>query len=137
VIWKILADGVFLLHLGFILFVVLGGIPVRWRRRMALVHLPCVAYGAAVEHWGWICPLTPLENRLRELGGGTAYSGDFVERYLIPVLYPSDLRRDVQIVLGVFALAVNIAVYLYAWRCAATRSRGSGTPAQRSRALRP
>ena len=135
--YRLLADALAVLHLGFVVFVVCGGLLVLWRRWMAFVHLPAAAWGVYIEFAGWICPLTPLENRLRELGGGTAYSGDFVERYLIPVLYPSDLRRDVQIVLGVFALAVNIAVYLYAWRCAATRSRGSGTPAQRSRALRP
>jgi hypothetical protein len=74
-----------------------------------------------VECSGRVCPLTPLENRLRALAGDAAYSGDFVERYLLPVLYPPDLRRDVQVALGLFALAVNAAVYLYAWR----RSRRS------------
>jgi hypothetical protein len=134
---RLLADLLVVLHLGFVVFVVCGGLLVLWRRWMAFVHLPAAAWGVYIEFAGRICPLTPLENRLRELGGGTAYSGDFVERYLIPVLYPSDLRRDVQIVLGVFALAVNVAVYLYAWRRAARPSRGSGTPARRSRALRP
>ncbi len=114
--YRLLADAVVLVHLAFVVFVTCGGLLVLWRRWVAAVHLPAAAWGVFIEFSGQICPLTPLENRLRSLGGGAAYSGDFVERYLIPVLYPPDLRRDVQIALGLFALTVNAAVYLYAWR---------------------
>jgi hypothetical protein len=122
--YRLLADAVVLLHLGFVVFVVCGGVVVLWRRRMAFIHLPAAAWGVYIEFSGRICPLTPLENHLRALAGGSAYSGDFVERYLMPALYPPGLRRDVQIALGTFALAVNVAVYLYAWR----RSRKVSAP---------
>jgi hypothetical protein len=135
--YRLLADAVVLVHLGFVLFVVCGGLLVLWSRWAALVHLPAAAWGVFIEFSGRICPLTPLENHLRALGGDAAYSGDFVERYLIPVLYPTDLRRDVQVALGLFALAVNVVVYLYAWRRAPRPSPGSGTRARRSRAPRP
>ena len=114
--YRLLADAVVLLHLGFVVFVVCGGLLVLWRRWMAFVHLPAAVWGVYIEFSGRICPLTPLENHLRALAGDVAYSGAFVERYLMPVLYPPDLRRDVQIALGLFALAVNVAIYLYAWR---------------------
>jgi hypothetical protein len=114
--YRLLADAAVVLHLGFVVFVMCGGLLVLWRRWVAFVHLPAAAWGVYIELAGRVCPLTPLENHLRALGGGTAYSGDFVERYLIPVLYPPDLRRDVQVVLGLLALTVNAAVYLYAWR---------------------
>jgi hypothetical protein len=114
--YRLLADAVVLLHLGFVVFVVCGGLLVWWRRRMAFVHLPAAVWGVYIEFSGRICPLTPIENHLRALSGEPGYSGDFVERYLTPVLYPPDLRRDVQIALGLFALAVNGVVYLYAWR---------------------
>jgi len=114
--YRLLADAVVLVHLAFVVFVVCGGLLVVWRARTAFVHLPAAAWGVYIEFSGRVCPLTPLENHLRSLSGGAAYSGDFVERYLMPVLYPPDLRRDVQIALGLFALAVNVAVYLYAWR---------------------
>jgi hypothetical protein len=114
--YRFLADAVVLLHLGFVVFVVCGGVLVLWRRGLAVVHLPAAAWGVYIEFSGRVCPLTPLENRLRALAGDAVYSGDFVERYLMPVLYPPGLRRDVQIGLGLFALAVNVAVYLYAWR---------------------
>jgi hypothetical protein len=135
--YRLLADAVVLLHVGFVAFVVCGGFLVLWRRWAALVHLPAAAWGVFIEFSGRLCPLTPLENRLRALGGGAAYSGDFVERYLLPVLYPPDLRRDVQFALGLLALAVNVAVYCYAWRRGLTPRPGSGTRARRSRAPRP
>ena len=115
-VYRLLADAVVLLHLGFVVFVVGGGLLVAWRRRAAFVHLPAAIWGVYIEFSGRICPLTPLENHLRAMAGDAAYSGDFVERYLMPVLYPPGLRRGVQIALGLFALAVNAAVYFYAWR---------------------
>jgi hypothetical protein len=94
------ADLVLAFHLGFVLFVVFGGlIALRWRRLIPL-HLAAVFWGATVELAGLICPLTPLENHLRELGGENAYSGDFIDHYVTALLYPAGLTRSVQIVLG-------------------------------------
>lgn len=120
----ILADLVVLLHLAFILFVMLGGLLVlRWRRLMWL-HLPVVVWGAAIEFVGWICPLTPLENRLRAAAGEAGYSGGFIEHYLIPLIYPAGLTRELQWLLGALVLLVNAAVY---WRVLRGRSGGGQT----------
>jgi len=105
------ADGLVLLHLGFILFVVLGGLLVlRWPR-LAWLHVPCALWGVLIEVFGWICPLTPLENRLRALGGGSGYSGGFVDHYVTPLVYPPGLTRGLQMVLAGAIVAVNIVVY--------------------------
>lgn len=113
---SLLADLLVLLHLAFVAFVAAGGVLVwRWPR-LAWAHLPCAAWGALVSFAGWVCPLTPLENRLRELGGGTGYRGDFVARYLLPVLYPEGLTREAQIVLGALVVGVNVAAYVVGWR---------------------
>jgi hypothetical protein len=122
-LYRLLADAVVVLHLGFVVFVVCGGLLVLWRPWAALAHLPAAAWGIYIELSGGICPLTPVENHLRSIGGGGAYSGDFVERYLMPVLYPPDLRRDVQAALGLFALGVNVAVYIWVWRRRTAGSR--------------
>jgi uncharacterized protein DUF2784 len=107
------ADAIVVLHVGFVVFVLLGGLLVlRWRRVIWL-HLPAAAWGIAVEYGGWICPLTPLENELRQRSGATAYSGDFIEQYLVPLLYPAHLTRGAQAALGSLALVVNLIVY---WR---------------------
>lgn len=74
-------------------------------------HLPAVAWGTFVELTGWICPLTPLENWLRVQGGGSGYEGDFLERYLLALLYPDGLTRETQILLGLVVLVVNGLIY--------------------------
>src|SRR5512146_3503694 len=89
--FRVLADAVVAVHLAFVAFVLLGGLlAIRWPR-LAWVHLPCAAYGAAIEIGGWICPLTPLENVLRHRAGEAGYTGGFVEHYLLPVLYPAPM----------------------------------------------
>ncbi len=114
--FRFLADLTVIVHLAFVLFVVFGGLLVlRWRR-VAWLHLPAAAWGAWIEFAGWICPLTPLENWLRERGGRPAYTSSFVERYLIPTLYPDSLSREVQWVLGGLVLLVNGLVYLMVLR---------------------
>jgi drug/metabolite transporter superfamily protein YnfA len=114
--YNTLADTIVLIHFLFIIFVVGGGLLViRWPK-MAIVHLPAAVWGASVEIFGWICPLTPLENHFRNLAGDNAYSGDFIARYLLPVIYPENLTHSVQQVLGTIVLAVNVIIYFIAIR---------------------
>jgi hypothetical protein len=125
--YRALADAVVVFHFGFVLFVVLGGILVlRWRRA-ALVHLPCAAWGALIEFGGWICPLTPLEHRLRELGNEPGYAGGFVEHYITRVMYPAGLTRGMQIAIGIFVIAVNVTVYWIAFGRRRGRLRAAAT----------
>ena len=110
------ADALVVLHLAFVAFVVLGGLLVlRWPR-LAWAHVPAALWGAWIEFAGWICPLTPLENRLRAAAGQTEYGTSFVEHYLLPVLYPAALTRELQWLLGGIVVGVNAIVYFVAWR---------------------
>jgi hypothetical protein len=114
--YLLLADLVLIVHLAFVVFVLCGGLLVlRWRW-IAWLHLPAVAWGAVVEFTGRICPLTPLENWLREQGGETVYRSDFISQYLLPVLYPGNLTRNLQLLLGTVVVAFNAAVYWRLWR---------------------
>jgi Protein of Unknown function (DUF2784) len=92
-------------------FVFAGGLLVLRRPRLAWIHLPAAAWGTLVEIEGWICPLTPLENRFRELAGGVPYRGDFVERYLLRVIYPEGLTPRFQLLLAAAVVGVNVAFY--------------------------
>ena len=117
--YSVLADAVLVLHFLFVLFVVLGGfLALRWRW-IVWAHIPAALWGVAIEFGGWICPLTPLENRLRALAGEPTYHGDFIARYLMPVIYPEGLTREMQVSLGFAALILNLLVYaivLRRWR---------------------
>jgi hypothetical protein len=109
------ADIIVLLHFAFILFVSAGGVLVlRWPR-LAWLHLPCVAWGVLIEATGGICPLTPMEMRFRLAAGEPGYSGDFIDRYLLPMIYPSGLSRGGQIGLGIVLLLFNLIIYAFAW----------------------
>ena len=113
--WRLLADFVVIVHLAFVVFVFLGGLSaLRWHR-MAWVHLPAVAWGAYIQFSGQLCPLTPLENWLRTQGGESGYSTGFIEHYVMPVLYPSELTRELQFLLGGVVIAVNLVVYSLVW----------------------
>ncbi len=110
-IYARLADVVVAIHMAFVIFVVAGGLLVwRWPR-LAWVHAPAAMWGIGIEWSGALCPLTPLENWLRVQGGERGYSGDFIARYLLPVLYPEGLSRSRQLLLGLFALVLNLALY--------------------------
>lgn len=115
-IYLALADAVLFLHLAFILFVVLGGLLLLWRRRLIWLHLPVVIWGALIEFAGWICPLTPLESWLREQGGDRGFSGGFINHYLGTLIYPEGLTRELQWLLGALVLAINAAIYFRVWR---------------------
>jgi hypothetical protein len=90
VLYRLAADAVVVLHLGFV---------------------AAAAWGAGIEFLGGVCPLTPIENRLRRLGGEAGYPGGFVDHYLLPALYPSGLTRRIEIALGIAVLLGNAAIY--------------------------
>jgi len=109
--YRVFADLVVVAHLAFVLFAVLGGFLVfRWKR-CAWIHVPAVVWAALIEFAGWVCPLTPLENWLRERGGAIAYRSGFIEHYILPLLYPAMLTRSLQITLGLLVLGINLGIY--------------------------
>jgi len=115
-VYNVLANAIVLAHFLFIAFVICGGLLViRWPR-LAFVHLPAAVWGAVVEIFGWVCPLTPLENHFRLLEGDSSYRGDFIARYLLPVIYPENLTTEIQQLLGGIVIVVNVIFYTIAIR---------------------
>jgi Protein of Unknown function (DUF2784) len=121
------ADGVLLFHAAFILFAVFGAAFALKYRWMALVHLPCALWAALVVGFGWVCPLTPLEQTLRRAAGQAGYSGSFVEHYVLSAIYPPGLTRNVQIALAIAVVAVNVILYWRVWRQRAHKTERRST----------
>lgn len=117
-LFRAAADVVVGVHAAFVVFVLLGALlVVRWPR-LVWVHVPAAVWGAFIEFQGWICPLTPLENYLRQRGGSSTYQGEFIEHYVLPLLYPARLTRDRQIWLGSLAVIINVLLYWHVVRMA-------------------
>jgi hypothetical protein len=113
--YLLLADAVMLVHLLFVLFVIFGSVLVlRWPW-ILWVHAPAFTWGVIVEIRGMVCPLTPLENRLRLLGGESGYTQDFLSDWLGTVLYPAFVGRGAQIAMGALLLLLNVALYFRVW----------------------
>lgn len=110
-LFRLAAEAVLLTHLAFILFALLGAaIAVRWRW-IPFVHLPAAAWGFYIEITGRVCPLTYLENDLRIKAGQSGYTESFVEHYLVAIIYPAGLTREIQFALAAVVIAVNMAIY--------------------------
>ncbi|BAO30120.1 DUF2784 domain-containing protein [Sulfuritalea hydrogenivorans] len=124
---RVAADFIVILHLGFILFVGLGAfLSLRWKRA-PLLHLPAALWGAAIEFRHGICPLTPLEQRLRAAAGEAGYSGSFIEHYLMPIIYPARLDESTQYLIGTLVVVINLAVYAWVfYRRSCHRSEKAG-----------
>lgn len=112
---RLLADAVMVIHFVFILLVIFGGLLAVWRWRLAWLHLPALAWGIWIQFTGRICPLTPLENRLRAMGGEAGYDGGFIDHYLLSLIYPDGLTRSLQLGLGIALVVFNALVYAWAW----------------------
>lgn len=111
-----LADLVLVIHALFIVFVVCGGLLVlRWRG-IAWLHLPAVVWAVLLEVFGWLCPLTPLEQDLRQAAGAAGYSGSFIEHYLVQFIYPAGLTREIQLYLAALVIIVNVVIYTLVFR---------------------
>jgi hypothetical protein len=114
--YRLLADAVLLLHLGFILFAVFGALLVARRRRWLPLHLAAAGWGFLVEATGAFCPLTWAEIHFRQLAGQAGYEGGFIDHYLLPLIYPAGLTRNLQLALGLGVLAINALLYAWIWR---------------------
>ena len=109
--YRLLADGVVAVHFLFVAFVVGGGLLVlRWPR-LVLLHIPAACWGALIELGGWSCPLTPLENGLRQAAGEAGYQQSFIEYYLLPIIYPAGLTRGLQLAMAAAVIVINLLIY--------------------------
>lgn len=126
--YRFAADAIVGLHVAFILWAVFGALTLLWRRAFACAHLPALAWAAYVEFSGHICPLTPLENHFHELAGNAGYGGGFIEHYVVSVIYPQGLTRNIDLLLGAALIAFNAALYLIVFLRGAPHS-----PTQESR----
>lgn len=114
--YALAGQAVVLLHFLFILFVGFGAVLALHHRLWMWLHLPALAWGLFVEFTNHACPLTSLENALRNAAGQAGYTDGFIQHYLIALIYPAGLTREVQFALGLVLIGFNLSVYALVWR---------------------
>ena len=114
--YSFFSDIVVLLHFIYVIFAVAGGILLIWWPKVIWIHFPAALWAALISFAGWICPLTYLENWLRIKGGGIGYSKGFIIQYVELILYPAGLTYYYQMVLGIFVVVLNLAIYGYIFK---------------------
>ena len=101
-------------HFAFIVFVIFGALLLFTSKKIAFIHIPSVVYGACIELFHFICPLTYLENWFLRKAGMKSYSNSFIEQYIIPTVYPNNLTVELQFYLGFLLIFTNIFIYVLA-----------------------
>jgi hypothetical protein len=109
--YEFLATLTLILHFLFIILVIFGGLLFFIKKWVILIHLPALIYGIYVEFTQSICPLTYLENFLLQKAKLTTYSTSFIQNYLVPIIYPINLTKDIQINLAIALIILNVVIY--------------------------
>jgi hypothetical protein len=120
---RALAEMVLMVHLGFIVWVILGGVVTRGRRLLAGAHVVSLVYGIVAELGPWPCPLTLAENFFEARGGLVPYQGPFLLHYLDAVVYPN-LPPMLLVAGGVGVCVLNLVIY--GWRLHRTLAARDG-----------
>ena len=102
-----------IVHFAFILFVVFGALLFFVTTKIIFIHLPALVWGSYIELTNSICPLTYLENWFLHKANLTTYSEGFIQNYLMPIVYPASLTKDLQIYLGIALIVINIVFYAF------------------------
>lgn len=120
--YQLLADVVLLLHFATVIFVMGGLVAIvignfrnwNWVNRpvFRIIHLVVIAVVVLQAWLGRLCPLTILENWLREQAGLASYSGSFIQHWVERVLYYDAPAWVFTVSYTLFALLVVVA-----WLC--------------------
>ena len=111
--YELAADIILIIHFLFILFVIFGALLFFVAKKIVFIHIPAIIWGSYIELTHSICPLTYLENWLLQKANLTTYSEGFIQYYLVPIVYPTNLTKDIQIYLGIGLIVINIVIYAF------------------------
>ena len=121
-IYRILADVTVVIHALMAAFVVFGLLVVlvgrvagwQWIRNFWFrsIHLGLIATIVVFPLIGGLCPLTDLENWLREQGGGETYPGSFIAHWVHELLFVQVSSWVITVSYCAFGAAVLLTFFL-------------------------
>jgi uncharacterized protein DUF2784 len=126
--YRWLALAVVGLHFAYLAYLLFGGfLAWRWPRSW-FVHLLAASWATLVITTAVPCPLTAVQNWLRERGGQPPVTGGFIARYVRGVFYPADHETAAQVAVGLLVAVswTGLAVRLARLRARVHREPPSG-----------
>ena len=111
--YELAAEIILIIHFLFIIFVIFGALLFFVAKKIVFIHIPAIIWGSYIELTHSICPLTYLENWFLHKANLTTYSEGFIQNYLVPIVYPMNLTKDLQIFLGIGLIVINIVIYAF------------------------
>ena len=111
--YELAANLTLIIHFAFILFVIFGALLFFITTKIIFIHIPAFIWGSYIELTHSICPLTYLENWFLNKANLTTYSEGFIQNYLVPIVYPINLTKDLQIYLGASLIVINVVIYAF------------------------
>ena len=111
--YELAANLTLIIHFAFILFVIFGSLFFFITTKIIFIHIPAFIWGSYIELTNSICPLTYLENWFLHKANLTTYSEGFIQNYLVPIVYPVSLTKDLQIYIGIALIVINIVIYAF------------------------
>ena len=109
--YELAADLTLIIHFGFIIFVVFGGLLFIVSTKIIYLHVPALIWGIYIELAHSLCPLTHLENWFLQKANLTTYPEGFIQNYLLPIVYPKNLTVDLQTYLAIVLVVSNTFIY--------------------------
>lgn len=109
--WRLLARAVAAVHIGYVIFVLLGSLLVLLFPRLMWVHLLAVAWAGLTLIFDLGCPLTPWEKRLLQMGGVEPYPEGFLQHHVLKTRFDPGTEKRNHAMLGAAAVILNIAAY--------------------------
>src|SRR5688572_26847726 len=106
-LYTALADIVVLAHVGYLAVLIFGGLAASQWPGLFKWHLGAVAWALGAVTIRYDCPLTPLEQWLRQQAGHGLYEGSFLRHYVRGVLFPEWMTP--------FVVAVIVGLVLAGW----------------------
>ena len=113
--YEIAANLILFVHFIFILFVVFGALLFFASSKIIFIHIPAFIWGSYITLTNSICPLTYLENWFLNKANLTTYSEGFIQNYLVSIVYPTNLTKDLQIYLGITLILINMVIYAFTY----------------------
>jgi len=114
--YELAANLTLIVHFAFILFVIFGALLFFITTKIIFIHIPAFIWGSYIELTNSICPLTYLENWFLDKANLTEYSEGFIQNYIVQLVYPVNLTKDLQIYLGLTLIVINIIIYAFIYK---------------------